>query len=151
MQSIPATHIDMLKVVSKEDEGYRRLLGAIKQAYNYVPSIERDTEKDILAVLQSAVKVIPVPFLQEAIEAALKIIQVYEIRRISPLKVARQFHQEAPAVEQKVKDLQERVSYLMVGIVDYVTPKDQGGSKEAVVKTAEGIEDDIKELLRCGL
>jgi len=34
----------------------------------------------------------------------------------------------------------------MIVIVDHVTPKD-----EEVVKTAEGIEEDIKELLRCGL
>jgi hypothetical protein len=38
VQSIPTTHIDMPKVVSNEDEGYRRLLGAIKQACNHVPS-----------------------------------------------------------------------------------------------------------------
>ena len=56
------------------------------------------------------------------------------------------FHQEASAVEEKVKELQVRLGNLMVVIVDHVTPKD-----EEVVKTAEGIEEDIKELLRCGL
>jgi hypothetical protein len=30
---IPANHINMSKVISKEDEGYRYLLEAIKQAY----------------------------------------------------------------------------------------------------------------------
>jgi hypothetical protein len=39
----------------------------------------------------------------------------------------------------------------MIVIVDHVTLKDEEGSKETVMKTAEGIEQDIKELLRCGL
>ena len=60
-------------------------------------------------------------------------------------------HQEASEVEQKVKDLQVRVGNLMIVIVDHVTLKDEEDSKATVVKTAEGIEQDIKELLRCGL
>jgi hypothetical protein len=60
-------------------------------------------------------------------------------------------HQEASDVEQKVKELQVRVGNLMIVIVDHVTLKDEEGSKEIVMKTAEGIEQDIKELLRCGL
>ena len=41
----------------------------------------------------------------------------------------------------------------MIVIVDHVTLKDEEGSKETVqvMKIAEGIEQDIKELLRCGL
>ena len=39
----------------------------------------------------------------------------------------------------------------MIVIVDHITLKDEGGSKETVVKTAESIQQDIKELLRCGL
>jgi len=39
----------------------------------------------------------------------------------------------------------------MIVIVDHVTPKDEEDSKETVVKTAESIEADIKELLRCAL
>jgi hypothetical protein len=39
----------------------------------------------------------------------------------------------------------------MIVIVDHVTPKDEEDDKEAVVKTAESIEADIKELFRCGL
>ena len=39
----------------------------------------------------------------------------------------------------------------MLVIVDHVTPKDEEDSKEAIVKTAESIEADIKELLRCVL
>ena len=54
-------------------------------------------------------------------------------------------------VEQKVKELQVRVGGVMIVIVDHVTLKDEEGTKETVVKTAEGIEQDIKELLRYGL
>ena len=61
------------------------------------------------------------------------------------------YHQEASEVEQKVKELQVTVGNLMIVIVNHVTLKDEEGSKEAVVKTAEGIEQDIEELLRCGL
>jgi hypothetical protein len=39
----------------------------------------------------------------------------------------------------------------MIVIVDHVMPKDEEDSKEVVVKTAEGIEADIKKLLRCSL
>ena len=59
-------------------------------------------------------------------------------------------HQEVSEVEPKVKELQVRVGNLMVVIVDHVTLKDEEGSKGTVVKTAEGIQQDIKELLRCG-
>jgi predicted transcriptional regulator len=60
-------------------------------------------------------------------------------------------HQEASEVEQKVKELQVRVGNLMIVILDHVTLKDEEGSEETVVKIAKGIEQDIKELLRCGL
>lgn len=60
-------------------------------------------------------------------------------------------YQDASAVEHKVKELQDRVGHLMIVIVDHVTPKNEGGGKEAVVKAAKGIEADIKELIRCGL
>ena len=60
-------------------------------------------------------------------------------------------HQEASDVEQKVKELQVRVGNLMIVIVDHVTLKDEERSKGAVMKIAEGIEQDIKDLLRCGL
>ena len=41
----------------------------------------------------------------------------------------------------------------MIVIVDHVTPnfKDEEDSKEVIVKTAESIEADIKELFRYGL
>ena len=56
--------------------------------------------------------------------------------------------QEASDVENKVKELQVRVGDLMVVVVNHVTHKDED---EEIVKTAEGIEQDIKELLRCSL
>ena len=43
------------------------------------------TVKEVLTLSQSAAGVMPVPFLQEAIGVALKIIQVCEVRRIPPL------------------------------------------------------------------
>ena len=60
-------------------------------------------------------------------------------------------HQEVSDVEQKVKELQVRVGNLMIVIVDHVTLRDEEGSKATVMKTAEGMEQDIKDLLRCGL
>ena len=53
------------------------------------------------------------------------------------------------AVEQKVKELQDRVCHLMVVIVENVTTKDEEDtSDEAIVKVAKGIERDIEDLLR---
>ena len=104
---------------------------------------------------QSAASVIPVPFLKEAITVALKIIQLCEVSWIPPFKgwktIDQIIHQEASDVEQKVKELQLTVANLMIVIVDHVTLKDEEGSKETVMKIAKGIEQDIKELLRCGL
>ena len=39
----------------------------------------------------------------------------------------------------------------MIVIVDHVTLRDEEGSKETVMKTAKGFEQNIKELLRFGL
>ena len=39
----------------------------------------------------------------------------------------------------------------MIVIVDHVTLKDEEDSKETVLRTAKGFEQNIKELLRCGL
>ena len=39
----------------------------------------------------------------------------------------------------------------MIVIVDHVMLKDEEGNKETIVKTAEGIQQDIKGLLRCDL
>ena len=43
---IPANHINMPKVISKEDEGYRYLLEAIKQAYDCERSGAQDAEQN---------------------------------------------------------------------------------------------------------
>ena len=49
-----------------------------------------------------------------------------------------------------MKELQVKVGDLVIVIVDHVTLKDEEDSKATVVKTAEGLEQDIKELLRYG-
>ena len=56
--------------------------------------------------------------------------------------------QNMSAVEQKVKELQDRVGYLMVVIVENVTSKNEEGSDEVIRKAAKSIERDIKDLLR---
>ena len=56
------------------------------------------------------------------------------------------FHQEASDVEQKVKELQDRVGDLMIVILNRVRLNDEEGSEETVAK-----EQDIEELHRCGL
>ena len=61
-------------------------------------------------------------------------------------------YQDASDVEQKVKELQVRVGNLMIVILDHVTlNKDEEDSKGTVMKIEEGIEQDIKELLRYDL
>src|SRR6266542_3331803 len=52
----------------------------------------------------------------------------------------------ASAVQKKVKELQERVSHLMIVIVDHVIVKYEEGSE---MKALECIGKDIEELLRC--
>ena len=61
------------------------------------------------------------------------------------------FHQGASDVEQKLKELQFSVSNLMIVIVNHITLNDEESTKGTVVKTVDGIGQDIKELLRCGL
>ena len=39
----------------------------------------------------------------------------------------------------------------MIDILRYVTPKSEEGNNEAVVNVVKGIEEEIKELLRCAL
>ncbi|KDR66877.1 hypothetical protein GALMADRAFT_258757 [Galerina marginata CBS 339.88] len=89
--------------------------------------------KEILSVLETAGGLIPVPFVKEAIEVAQKIIEVCE---------------EASAVEERVKELQDRVSRIMMVVVAHVTTNtNEEGSQAAVVKAAKGIEQDVKELV----
>jgi hypothetical protein len=109
------------------------------------------TGKEALALLQSAASVIPVPLLKEAIGVAVKIIEVCEVRGILHGKSIWQFtcgYQETSAVQQNVKELQERVGHLMIILVDNVTLNCDEGN-EVVVKTVKGIEKDITELLKC--
>jgi hypothetical protein len=56
--------------------------------------------------------------------------------------------QGASAVQQQVKELQEKVAHLRIVIVDNVTVKDEEGS-EVAVKAVESLEKDVKDLLRC--
>ena len=60
------------------------------------------------------------------------------------------YYQNVSAVEQKVKELQDRVCHLMVVIIDNVTSENEEGSDEVIVKAAKGIERDIKDLLGYG-
>ena len=102
-------------------------------------------------LLQSAAALIPVPMIQEAIGVALKIIQVCEVCKIPPRKdreIHNIYYQNVSAVEQKVKELQDRVCHLMVVIVENVTSKIEEGSDEVIRKAAKSIERDIKDLLR---
>jgi hypothetical protein len=102
--------------------------------------------------VQSAATLIPVPLIKESIGVALKIIEICEVCKIRPGKIARwftiYFYQNMSVVGQKVQELQDRVCHLMVVIVDIVTSKDENGSDEVIVKAAKGIERDIKDLLR---
>ena len=56
--------------------------------------------------------------------------------------------QNLSAVDQKVKDLKDRVYNLSVVIVETFRPNKENGSDEVIVKAANGIERDIKDLLR---
>jgi prefoldin subunit 5 len=56
--------------------------------------------------------------------------------------------QGASALQQQVKELQDRVAHLMTVIVDNVTVKDEEGI-EVAVNVVGGIEKDVKDLLRC--
>ena len=106
------------------------------------------TGNEVLTVFQSAAAVIPVSFLQEAIGVALKVIKVCEVGRIPPLKVGRQMIKISTRRHRLSEKRSKicKVGNIMITVVDHVTPKN-----EEVVKIAEGIEEDIKELLRCGL
>ena len=49
-----------------------------------------------------------------------------------------------------MKELQERVGDFMIDIMHYITPENEEGSDEGLVKAVKGIEEDIKGLLRFG-
>ena len=61
-----------------------------EDSQNIVPTkteIAISTVKEVLTMSQTVASVISVPFLSEAIDVALKIIEVCEVRWISPLKL----------------------------------------------------------------
>ena len=62
------------------DIGTQKLAEKSRKAVPTTTDYITATGKEVLIVLQSAAKVIPVPFLQDAIGVALKIIQVCEVR-----------------------------------------------------------------------
>ena len=51
-------------------------------------------------------------------------------------------------VSEKVEKLKDRLYYLSMVIIETFTPNSENGSDEVIVKAAEGIEQDIKDLLR---
>ena len=58
------------------------------------------------------------------------------------------YFQNTTVVNEKVKDLKNRVYHLSKVIADTFTPSDENSSEEVIVKAAKGIEQDIKDLLR---
>ena len=51
-------------------------------------------------------------------------------------------------MEHKVKELQERVGYLMIVILAHVTDQSEGHETEMVIRSAERMESNIKELVK---
>ena len=58
------------------------------------------------------------------------------------------YFQNTSVVNEKVKELKNRVYHLSKVIAETFTPNDENGSEEVIVKAAKGIEQDIKDLLR---
>ena len=56
--------------------------------------------------------------------------------------------QNISAVGEKVKELKDRVHNLSMVIVNTFKPNNENGSDEVIVKAANGIKRDIKNLLR---
>jgi hypothetical protein len=111
------------------------------------------TGKQALELLHSAASLIPVPLLQDVIRVAIKIIETCEVREFPHRKDTRFNYehvsfQEASAVQQKVKELQNRVGHIMIVIVNNVTVKYEEDS-EVIVKAMKGIEKDVQDLFRC--
>jgi len=61
-------------------------------------------------------------------------------------KLKEHFDQDATAVEEKVRELQERVEALMIAIVRNVTA---GSEETKIVAAGKAIENDLKDLLEC--
>ena len=58
------------------------------------------------------------------------------------------YYQNTSVVNEKVKELKNRVYYLSKVIGETFTPNDENGSEEVIVKAAKGIERDVNDLLR---
>ena len=58
------------------------------------------------------------------------------------------YRQNTSVVGKKVIELKDRVYHLSVIIVETFTPNNENGSDEVIVKAANSIERDIKDLLR---
>ena len=103
-------------------------------------------------MLQTAAPFIPVPLIKEAVDVALKIIEVCEVSKISfmydyKIHLTIYYFQNTSVVNEKIKELKNRVYHLSKVIAETFTPNDENGSEEVIVKAAKGIERDIKELL----
>ena len=81
----------------------------------------------------------------------LKLLKYARFVRFCTGKVAKcltiLYFQNTSVVNEKVKELKDRVNHLSEVIVKTFTPNNENGS-EVIVKAAEGIEQDIKDLLR---
>ena len=58
------------------------------------------------------------------------------------------YYQNTSVVNEKVKELKNRVYHLSKVIGETFTPNDENGSEEVIVNTAKGIERDVNDLLR---
>jgi hypothetical protein len=110
------------------------------------------TGKQALELLHSAASVIPVPLLQDVIRVAIKVIETCEVREFLHGQATRRFtydyvYQEVSAVQQKVKELQNRVGHIIIVIVNNVTVEYEEDS-EVVVKAVGDIQKDVQDLLR---
>lgn len=56
--------------------------------------------------------------------------------------------QDASDIERRVQEVKDRVSNLMIGIVNSVTAKDEDVSKESMLEAIKEVEQDIENLMR---
>lgn len=56
--------------------------------------------------------------------------------------------QDASDIERRAQEVRERVSNLMIGIVNSVTAGDEDISKESILEAIKEVEQDIENLMR---
>lgn len=56
--------------------------------------------------------------------------------------------QDASDIERRVQEVRERVSTLMIGIVNSVTAGEEDISKESILEAIKEVEQDIENLMR---